>query len=223
MHNEFALMVREAVLAADPQADDQHVNRVVAGVAAHAEWKDLTWLSRDLASGSLASSLAARAQVISTALKNVETNTPVTAAANTDEAQAIRAAFDLSDDAWRKLPPEDKLRLRAGLADKQAEKAAAKSNVEALKAKAEAGTLTPTEKLTLARLTEEPVTKAKRRDPVFIRSQQERASTTELLKLIRGHEQIYASGNYPQVMRDDHKKHADRLRAIIATRENASA
>lgn len=220
MHDEFRTMIIDAVKARDPQADDQHVKRVVAGIAAHGEWKDLTWLSRDLASGTLATQLAARAVAISAALKQAESGTPTITAANTDEAQAIRAAFDLTPEQWRATPPETKLRLRAGLAEKQAEKKAAAANTEALKAKIDAGAATPAQKLEYARLTQpEAPTKAMRRDPVFIRSQQERASTAELLKMIRGHEQVYGSAAYPEVLRADHRKHADRLRAIIAGRE----
>lgn len=218
--SEFNEMIRDAVLASDPNASAEHIARTVAGVAAHADWRDLTWLSRDLASGSLAAGLAARATAISAALKQAESSTPAIAPTNTDEAQAIRAAFDLTPEQWRATPPETKLRLRAGLAEKQAEKKAATANAEGLKAKIDAKTATPAKKLEYARLTQpEAPTKAMRRDPVFIRSQQERASTAELEKMIRGHEQIYASGQYPQVMRDDHRRHADRLRAIIAERE----
>lgn len=213
----FAEMIAEAVRASDPNADDAHVARVVAGVSADPAWKDLTWLTPSLASGVLQTQLNARAVAISKALKIAETaeQAPVSAA-----AKPVHERYDMTAQEFRALPPHKKRELAEAAASHDAKEARASDNITALKAKAEAGTITPTERLTLAHLTPGP-TKAQRRDPMWRRAQEETASVAELQKLIRGHEQIYASGAYPEVLRADHRAQADRLRNIIKQREEA--
>ena len=215
MHDEFKQMIRDAVLASDPHADAAHIDRVVAGIVAHDDWRDLTWLSRDLASGMYANALAERAVSLSSALKKVVA--PNTAP--TTDAKTLAAKFGMTEIEFGRLPPAKRRELHDAFAEREAQQQKADADVAGLKAKADAGTIKPEERLLLARLTEQAPTKQQRRDPVFIRSQQERASTEELQKLIRAHEQVYGSGQYPQVMRDDHRRHADRLRAIIKERE----
>lgn len=220
MNDEFRQMIADAVLASDPHADPQHINRVTAGIAADSDWAPLTWMSREIASGHYATALAERAASLSSALKKI---VAPSATAPTTDAKTLAAKLGMTEIEFGRLPPAKRRELHDAFAEREGQQQKVEADVAGLQAKAAAGTILPTERLTLARLTEEAPTKQQRRDPRFIQAQQERMSVPELEKLIRGHEQVYGSGQYPQVMRDEHRKHADRLRAIIKERESNNA
>lgn len=215
----FALMISEAVRAANPNADDAHVARVVAGVSADPAWRDLTWLTRELASGVLETQLKARAVAISNALKNVEAAEPATAER---EPADIAARFDLTPEEWKRTPPAKRLELIAAAEEKAKGDAAEATQLAALRARAAEGKLSPAEKLHLARLdTPTAATKAQRRDPAWKRAQEESASLETLRKIKHGHDLEAASGAYPPTYREMHRQHSARIGKIIEEREAA--
>lgn len=215
----FAEMIAAAVRSADPNADAEHIARVVDGVSADDAWKDLTWLTPALASGVLQTQLNARAVAISNALKLAEQQNPAKAHAKSASPAAIAERFEMSIEQFRALPPAKRRELAEAAAN--AEREPRDSDVENLKAKQAAGKLSLTEKLTLARLENPGPTRAQRRDPKWIQSQQTHASVETLERLKRGHDQIWPSGNYPQVLRDHHKAESERLSALIAEKKAA--
>lgn len=215
MLTPFELMIANAVRKAEPGADDAQVARVIAGVCADPDWRDLTFLTPQLAEGMYATQLAARAVAINAALKKaasrIETPEPAT---------PIHARFDMTTEEFRALPPQKKRELREAAAKHDEREAEAGEEVAALKAKLAAGTITPTEKLTLGHLT--APTKAEKRTPNWQQAQEAIASLPSLRSLIRGHEQVYgATSSYPKSLRDHHEAEANRLRTIIREREAA--
>ena len=215
----FAEMIAAAVRSADPNADAEHISRVVAGVSADDAWKDLTWLSQPIASGVLQTQLNARAVTISNALKLAEQQVPAKAHAKSASPADVAQRFEMSIEQFRALPPAKRRELTEAAAN--AEREPRDSDIDNLKAKREAGTLSLVEKLTLSRLENPAPTKAQRRDPKWIQSQQTHASVETLERLKRGHDQIWPSGNYPQVLRDHHKAESERLAALITEKKAA--
>ena len=211
----FALMISEAVRSADPNADDAHVSRVVAGVSADPAWRDLTFLTRDLAAGTLATQLAARAVTISKALQRAESMDAPSA-----QPQSVASRYEMTDQEFRALPPAKKRELREAAEKHDAREEQAGADVAGLQAKLAAGTITPTEKLTLAHLTPGP-TKAQRRDPAWKRAQEESASLETLRRNKYGHDVEAASGARPPTYREMHRQHSERIAAIIKKREDA--
>lgn len=212
MLTPFEQMIADAI-GSEPA---EHTRRVIAGVSASEEWRDLLFLTPSLASGTLATQLAARAVAISKALKLAEsTDRPVT-----PQDKPIHERFDMSADEFRKLPPHKRRELREEAAKHDVREEAG-SDLTALKAKQAAGKLSLTEKLTLSRLENPAPTKAQRRDPSWIAAQQTHASVETLERLKRGHDSIWPSGNYPQVLRDHHRAESERLSALIAEKKSA--
>lgn len=221
MLTPFDQMISEAVLADDPNADAEHITRTIAGITSDPSWRDLQFLTPALASGSLAVALAARAVAISTALKSAAA-TPASTTPSAMDAKTLAARLGMSEIEFSRLPPAKRRELHEAFAERETQKQKVDADIAGLKAKAEAGTISPTERLTLARLTEEPTpTKAQRRDPRFIAAQESRASLKTLRETKRGHDLTAASGSYPPQYRQMHAAHSERIGKIIAEREAA--
>jgi hypothetical protein len=212
MLTPFEQMIADAI-GSEPT---EHTQRVIAGVSADPAWRDLTFLTPALASGTLATQLAARAVAISNALKTAETRQ----APATPQERPIHERFEMSAEEFRKLPPHKKRELREEAAKHDAREEAG-PDVAALKVKQAAGTLSLVEKLTLARLENPGPTRAQRKDPLWVQSQQTHASVETLERLKRGHDQIWPSGNYPEVLRSHHKAESERLAALIEAKKQA--
>lgn len=218
--SDFVAAVKAQVLSLGIEADAERINALAEDLGGRERFAFAAqWGSPGL--------IAYDAEDIRKALEIefAEERAPESAApkaSSLSEAQQICAAFDLDAAAWRAMPPSDKLRLRSELAGKVAADAAEKNATDLLAEKVQSGKATPSEKLEFARRTGATgPTRAQKRDPMWRRAQEETASVEQLRNLVRGHEQIYCSAAYPEVLRADHRAQAERLRNIIKQREEA--
>lgn len=215
---DFIAAVKAQVLALGIEADAERINALAEDLASRQRFAFAAqWGSPGL--------IAYDAEDIRKALEiefaeEREPESVAPKASSLSEAQQICAAFDLDATAWRKLPPEDKLRLRAELAGKVAANAAEKKATDLLAEKVQAGKATPAEKLEFARRNGATgPTRQQRRDPMWLQAQETTMSLDALRKAKHGHDLIAASGMYPEVKRADHRRHSERLAGIIADKE----